>query len=117
LRVALPLTLSLASLVATLVVPQQASARPLSLIPDDRPWSRGTLMPSFGLGGGKAEAVRIQRTCGDTAELDQVLWGDAEDDTPPVQLKNRTVRQWIEEVRGVRQAGEHAGVRQRFVHS
>ncbi|HEY0136318.1 MAG TPA: hypothetical protein VGB85_19670, partial [Nannocystis sp.] len=50
-RVALPLTLSLASLVAVLAVPQQADARPLSLIPDDRPWSRGTLMPSFGLGG------------------------------------------------------------------
>ena len=50
-RVALPLTLSLVSLVAVLAVPRQVSARPLSLIPDDRPWSRGTLMPSFGLGG------------------------------------------------------------------
>ncbi len=48
-RVALPLSLSLA--LAALMVPQQASARPLSLIPDDRPWTRGTLMPSFGLGG------------------------------------------------------------------
>ena len=48
-RVALPLSLSLA--LAALVVPQVASARPLSLIPDDRPWTRGTLMPSFGLGG------------------------------------------------------------------
>lgn len=48
-RVALPLSLSLA--LAALVVPQLASARPLSLIPDDRPWTRGTLMPSFGLGG------------------------------------------------------------------
>lgn len=43
------LTLPLALLVA--LAPAAASARPFSTQPDDRPWGRGTLMPSFGLGG------------------------------------------------------------------
>ena len=47
-RVALPLSLTL---VAAALWPAEAAARPLSLQPDDRPWTRGTLMPSFGLGG------------------------------------------------------------------
>lgn len=45
-RLALPLILSLVAL-----APAVASARPFSPTPDDRPWSRGTLMPSLGLGG------------------------------------------------------------------
>ncbi len=48
-RIALPLSLSLVA--AALLLPTEAAARPLSLQPDDRPWTRGTLMPSFGLGG------------------------------------------------------------------
>ena len=46
---ALPLTVSL--LAAALVWPSVATARPFSPQPDDKPWTRGTLMPSFGLGG------------------------------------------------------------------
>lgn len=45
-RLALPLILSLVAL-----APAVASARPFSPRPDDKPWTRGTLMPSFGLGG------------------------------------------------------------------
>lgn len=45
-RLALPLALSFVAL-----APAVASARPFSTQPDDRPWGRGTLMPSFGLGG------------------------------------------------------------------
>lgn len=45
-RLALPLTLSLVAL-----APAVASARPFSTVPDDRPWGRGTLMPSLALGG------------------------------------------------------------------
>lgn len=48
-RRALPLTASL--LAAALAWPQGAAARPFSPKPDDKPWTRGTLMPSFGLGG------------------------------------------------------------------
>jgi len=47
-RRALPLALSLLTL---LTVPATAAARPFSREPDDKPWVRGTLMPSFGLGG------------------------------------------------------------------
>ncbi len=50
-RVSLLLSLSLPLVAAALVIPQDAAARPLSLIPDDRPWTRGVIMPSFGLGG------------------------------------------------------------------
>ncbi|MBK7830228.1 hypothetical protein [Nannocystis sp.] len=46
---ALPLTVSL--VVAALAWPSLAAARPFSPKPDDKPWTRGTLMPSFGLGG------------------------------------------------------------------
>ncbi len=46
---ALPFTLSL--VVAALALPSLAAARPCSPKPDDKPWTRGTLMPSFGLGG------------------------------------------------------------------
>jgi hypothetical protein len=45
-RLALPLALSLVAL-----APAVASARPFSLQPDDKPWGRGTLMPSLALGG------------------------------------------------------------------
>jgi len=48
-RRALPLTLSL--LAGALLWPSMAAARPFSLLPDDKPWTSGTLMPSFGLGG------------------------------------------------------------------
>ena len=48
-RLALPLAVSL--LAAPLASPTSAAARPFSAQPDDRPWGRGTLMPSFGLGG------------------------------------------------------------------
>jgi hypothetical protein len=48
-RRALPLTVSL--LAAALLWPSVAAARPFSPQPDDKPWTRGTLMPSFGLGG------------------------------------------------------------------
>jgi len=48
-RRALPLALSL---LTVLNLPATAAARPLAREPDDRPWGRGTLMPSFGLGGG-----------------------------------------------------------------
>ena len=48
-RRALPLALSL---LTTLTLPATAAARPFSPEPDDKPWVRGTLMPSFGLGGG-----------------------------------------------------------------
>jgi hypothetical protein len=44
-RLVLPLAFTLA------LLPAVASARPLSLQPDDRPWGRGTLMPSLALGG------------------------------------------------------------------
>jgi hypothetical protein len=47
-RRALPLALSLLTL---LTMPATAAARPFSREPDDKPWVRGTLMPSFGLGG------------------------------------------------------------------
>jgi hypothetical protein len=47
-RRALPLALSL---LTVLNLPATAAARPLAREPDDRPWGRGTLMPSFGLGG------------------------------------------------------------------
>jgi len=47
-RRALPLALSL---LTVLDLPATAAARPFSREPDDRPWARGTLMPSFGLGG------------------------------------------------------------------
>lgn len=47
-RRALPLALSLLTL---FTLPATAAARPLAREPDDRPWGRGTLMPSFGLGG------------------------------------------------------------------
>lgn len=45
-RLVLPLALSLVAL-----MPAVASARPFSTQPDDRPWGRGTLMPSLALGG------------------------------------------------------------------
>lgn len=45
-RPVFPLALSLA-----LLTPAVASARPFSTQPDDRPWGRGTLMPSLALGG------------------------------------------------------------------
>jgi len=45
-RLALPLALSLVAL-----TPAVASAKPFSLQPDDKPWGRGTLMPSIALGG------------------------------------------------------------------
>ncbi|MBL8976083.1 MAG: hypothetical protein JNK56_36095 [Myxococcales bacterium] len=48
-RRALPLTALL--LAAALGWPSVAAARPFSPTPDDKPWTRGTLMPSFGLGG------------------------------------------------------------------
>jgi len=48
-RRALPLALSL---LTTITLPATATARPFSREPDDKPWVRGTLMPSFGLGGG-----------------------------------------------------------------
>lgn len=47
-RRALSLALSLLTL---LTLPATAAARPFSREPDDKPWVRGTLMPSFGLGG------------------------------------------------------------------
>ena len=47
-RRALPLALSL---LTTITLPATATARPFSREPDDKPWVRGTLMPSFGLGG------------------------------------------------------------------
>lgn len=47
-RRALSLALSLLTL---LTLPATAAAKPFSREPDDKPWVRGTLMPSFGLGG------------------------------------------------------------------
>ncbi len=46
-RLVLPISL----VFAALLLPSTVMARPFSLQPDDKPWSSGTLMPSFGLGG------------------------------------------------------------------